>query len=593
MSPTTAPWATGGGAAAARGLGPGAAGRKPQAAPTSRPGGRGGGGGGGGGGGQLRAGGAPAAALVGDALPAWPAPLLSPRLAGGWELEQAEGKTAAPGGAGGRASSGGGGCGDGGGGGGSGGGADEGSPRSLAYPTASDRDEESRLLRLLRPPAAKRVLCEADLRRWLASRHARAFVGFVLELSAAVAGRSLAAPLRPPARRPPPHAHLAAAAAAEPAAAAAATPPTAAATATGTAMQPPRPSSQGAAAAAAARPAPPTRDEDETPSPAVAALVRALDELERLVDEIPPITREAGALRYGNPAYRDWHAAMSQRAERLLAPALPPAVRRLAPRAAAAALAELAPYWRDSFGNATRIDYGTGHETCFVALLYCLARLGALRGPACPAAAAADPDAAAAAAAAAAADGEAAPSAVSSSSPPPPPPSDAAALVGVVFARYLALMRRVQTTYWLEPAGSHGVWGLDDYQFLPFVWGASQLAAHPLLRPKSIHNDELMAEHSGDYLYLGAVMFVRRVKRGPLHETSPILNDIGGVPTWTKVHQGLVKMYQAEVLGKFPIMQHFLFGGLLPFADEGEESGDGAGGGGGGGGTGEAAAMQG
>jgi serine/threonine-protein phosphatase 2A activator len=40
------------------------------------------------------------------------------------------------------------------------------------------------------------------------------------------------------------------------------------------------------------------------------------------------------------------------------------------------AAVELLPYLLDSFGNATRIDYGTGHETTFVAFLYCLAALG-------------------------------------------------------------------------------------------------------------------------------------------------------------------------------------------------------------------------
>jgi serine/threonine-protein phosphatase 2A activator len=275
-------------------------------------------------------------------------------------------------------------------------------------------------------------------------------------------------------------------------------------------------------------------------SPAVQSLVALLDELDAWVDEVPPARH---SVRYGNPAYREWHARLAARAPGLLAAALPPGALR-----GRAALAELAPYLADAFGNATRIDYGTGHEAAFAALLFCLARAGAFTE------------------------------------------SDAPALALRALPRYLALARRLQTTYWLEPAGSHGVWGLDDYQFLPFLVGAAQLEGHAWLRPRDTVNAEVLAAHADDYLYLGAVAFVRRVKKGPLGETSPTLCDVAAVPGWAKVAAGLAKMFQAEVLGKVPIMQHFLFGSLLPFpedaAAEGRSGHDGAAGGDGGGGEG-------
>lgn len=97
---------------------------------------------------------------------------------------------------------------------------------------------------------------------------------------------------------------------------------------------------------------------------------------------------------------------------------------------------ELSKYFGHCFGDAQRIDYGSGHELNFVMFLFCLDKLGKFT------------------------------------------PEDDKALVLRVFHNYLELMRHIQKQYWLEPAGSHGVWGLDDYQFLPFLWGSAQLLSN-------------------------------------------------------------------------------------------------------------------
>ncbi|CAM9611375.1 unnamed protein product [Chrysoparadoxa australica] len=247
-------------------------------------------------------------------------------------------------------------------------------------------------------------------------------------------------------------------------------------------------------------------------SEAVKKISAMMGTMESWIDEYPPIQQP---MRFGNKAFRSWHGRFVEEA--------PAMMRDLLPENLQEAATELLPYLLQSFGNEQRIDYGTGHETNFVTWMHCLYKIKLLSK------------------------------------------EDLCGAVFVAFNSYLKTMRRLNVTYMLEPAGSHGVWGLDDYHCLPFLWGSAQLSVTDDMPPNAVHDDNLLELNKANYLYFDAVHFVKELKTGaPFGECCPMLNDISALPNWKKVNLGMVKLYEGEVLSKFPAIQHFLFGSLLP-----------------------------
>lgn len=275
------------------------------------------------------------------------------------------------------------------------------------------------------------------------------------------------------------------------------------------------------------------RLDDPSNSPQSVLRVRQLlDSLAVLIQDAPPDT---GPRRFGNVAFRSWYALMNGNIDMLLRSCLEQETHHFPD----GLYDELKAYFVGSFGSAQRLDYGTGHELSFLAFLGCLWKIRVFS-----------------------------------------PGEEQAIIVGII-QPYLMLVRKLITTYTLEPAGSHGVWGLDDHSFLPYIFGSAQLGPAVLAqdksgavptegslplaaKPSNVTDSVIVGDLKDSNMYFSAIQFIYDVKRGPFWEHSPVLYDISGIKDgWAKINKGMLKMYAAEVLGKFPVVQHFPFGSLF------------------------------
>lgn len=176
-------------------------------------------------------------------------------------------------------------------------------------------------------------------------------------------------------------------------------------------------------------------------------------------------------------------------------------------------------YLDRSFGSKERLDYGTGHELFFVCFMLVCYKLDAI----------------------------------------------SIQETIMVFRMYFRVVRNLIYKFNLEPAGSHGPWAIDDYQFLPFLIGSAELIN------TTLRFEDLFMEENHHYIYSEALHFCIKHKckffKTHFKKHSAALYAMKNV-SWTVINSRIFEMMDEEVMGRDVVMQHFIYSKYLPKKSE-------------------------
>lgn len=95
------------------------------------------------------------------------------------------------------------------------------------------------------------------------------------------------------------------------------------------------------------------------------------------------------------------------------------------------------------------------------------------------------------------------------------------------------------------------------------AWGVVYFfrACSPIVAPRPAFIEDLLSSLAlifdlllyipgkENYLYLGAIAFIKSLKKGAAFgECCPMLNDIAQLPSWKKVNTGMQRLYEGKIL---------------------------------------------